>query len=96
MTKEQAKTDPVLLLADTINKTCQAFPKRRLGQNVFNVLYEHYPHEINQLRGTTCDCFYVNSRKYAFIKQWLKMIDKENVFNDFMKTLLIGKNETRN
>jgi hypothetical protein len=79
--------DPVLILADTINKTCQAFPKRRLGQNVFNVLYEHFPEVINELRGGSYDCFYNNDKVVVFISMWLKIIQREDIIEKFTKKL---------
>lgn len=79
--------DPVLLLADTIQKTCQAFPERRLGQNVFNVLYERYPHEINELRGGSYDCFYNNDKIPGFIGMWLKIINRADIIEEFTAKL---------
>ena len=41
----------------------------RLGQAYFNYAYEMWPDEVELLRGTDFDCFYINERIPVFLNK---------------------------
>lgn len=50
----------------------------RLGQFVFNYTHTLFPEQVNTIRGTENDCFYINSRIPAFFKALNNLIYNEN------------------
>lgn len=51
----------------------------RLGQAYFNYAYELYPRDVNTLRGSNVDCFYVDAKIPDFLdalnKQLLGLVE---------------------
>lgn len=43
------------------------YPKEwREGQALFNMCHVNFPEQVNRLRGTDKDCFYISDRKEIF------------------------------
>ena len=46
----------------------------RMGQAYFNYAYEMYPDEVDKLRGTQYDCFYLDERTPKFLEELNKLL----------------------
>jgi hypothetical protein len=46
----------------------------RMGQAYFNYAYEMYPDEVDKLRGTQYDCFYLDERIPKFLEELNKLL----------------------
>lgn len=55
------------------NEVIKKQPQLRLGQTIFNLLFENHPKLANEIRGTKIDCFYVDS----IIPETLEYITKK-------------------
>jgi hypothetical protein len=49
----------------------------RMGQAYFNYAYEMYPDEVDKLRGTQYDCFYLDERIPEFLGELNKLLLKK-------------------
>jgi hypothetical protein len=64
---QKLTTEQLNAFAEEVGRVKAANPSWRLGQTMFNVLYEHYPELANNIRGTEADPFYNNQRIGAFM-----------------------------
>lgn len=63
------RSDKVRMAAKALYNFDQKSRKQyRYGQLIFNVAYDLYPTQTNQLRGTLVDCFYDNTKVDVFLQ----------------------------
>ena len=46
----------------------------RMGQAYFNYAYEMYPNEVDKLRDTQYDCFYLDEKIPKFLEELNKLL----------------------
>jgi hypothetical protein len=66
-----SKLDVILQL---INQNM--YPEKwRVGQALFNMCYVNFPEQVDTLRGTDKDCFYICDRKEIFINALIEQYE---------------------
>lgn len=51
----------------------------RLGQAYFNYAYNHFPKEVDKLRGSDHDCFYHDEKIGDFLNELNKLLLTKNI-----------------
>lgn len=53
--------------------------QQRLGQILFNVLYQLYPELADNIRGTQYDPYYINSPNTEVVKRFFKYLENHGI-----------------
>lgn len=48
----------------------------RLGQAVFNIAWDHFPKETDELRGKEFDCYYNDDLVLPFLQELFRRVDE--------------------